>query len=70
MSDIIEPNDIEKRKRGRPKKLVAEVKEKKPKPEIPKTSTKEYYRDFYHQHKQETTCKYCGKTYASRNGLL
>ena len=70
MSDIIEPNDIEKRKRGRPKKIVVEVKEKKPKPEIPKTSTKEYYRDFYYQHKQPTLCKHCGKTYASRNSFL
>ena len=40
MSEIVEANDIEKKKRGRPRKAVEEVKEKKPKPAIPKTSTK------------------------------
>lgn len=70
MSEIVESNDIEKKKRGRPRKAVEEVKEKKPKPAIPKTSTKEYYREFYHQHKQEVQCKFCCKTYASRNGFL
>ena len=44
MSEIIERNGIENKKRGRPRKAIEEAKEKRPKPAIPKTSTTEYYR--------------------------
>lgn len=66
-SDIIE---ILPKRRGRPKKEVVEPIEKKPvgrpKTENPKTLTREYYKNYYHDHKEITVCKSCGKSFLSK----
>ena len=75
MEDI--SNEVEKKKRGRPRTEPSEPKEPKefkkpgrPKTENPKTLTKEYYREFYHANKKECECEVCKMKFVSRSGLL